>query len=70
VAKVSVTIPAEGVGEIIFTMADRRRSEAARGENGQAVARETEVAVISYEKGIATVVPWHKLMADPAGHAD
>jgi hypothetical protein len=65
VAKVSVTIPAGGVGEIIFTMADRRRSEAARGENGQPIARETEVAVISYDKGIATVVPWSVLVTQP-----
>jgi membrane protein implicated in regulation of membrane protease activity len=62
VAKVTVSIPADGVGEIVFTLADSRRSEAARGESGQAIARETEVAIVGYDKGVATVVPWSELL--------
>lgn len=63
VAKVTVTIPEQGVGEIIFTLADSRRSEAARGEAGRSIARETEVAIVGYDNGVATVVPWSELMA-------
>jgi hypothetical protein len=63
IAKVSVSIPENGVGEIIFTLADRRRSEAARSEHGQAIPRETEVAILSYDNGVATVAPWSQLMA-------
>jgi membrane protein implicated in regulation of membrane protease activity len=65
VARVTVTIPENGVGEIIFTLAGARRSEAARHESGAAIARETEVAIVSYVDGVARVVPWTELMAAP-----
>jgi membrane protein implicated in regulation of membrane protease activity len=61
--RVSVTIPEGGTGEILFTMAGTRRSEAARSVDGRAIARDTEVVVIEYERGIAAVEPWDQFIA-------
>lgn len=63
-ARVTVTIPAGGVGEIVFSKAERRRSEAARGVDGQAVPRNTEVVIMDYARGVATVEPWDALLEE------
>lgn len=57
-ARVSVTIPAGGVGEILFEKGERRRGEGARGVEGARVARGEEVVVLAYDRGIAVVQPW------------
>lgn len=62
-ARVTVTIPAGGTGEIVFSKAGGRRSEAARGANGAAVARGVEVVVIEYMRGTAVVEPWEQFIA-------
>jgi len=67
VARVTVGIPSDGVGEIVFTKAGARRSEAARGLNGAPIPRDTEVVVTGYERGIATVQPWDDLYAGEKG---
>ena len=67
VARVTVGIPSDGVGEIVFTKAGTRRSEAARGLNGTPVPRDTEVVVTGYERGVATVQPWDDLLAGRKG---
>lgn len=54
-ARVSVTIPENGVGEIVYTKGGTRRGEAARGLSGGAIPRDTEVVVIEYAHGIAQV---------------
>lgn len=61
-ARVTVSIPAGGVGEIVFTKANARRSEAARSVDNRAVPRGTEVVILEYERGIATVQPWNELL--------
>jgi membrane protein implicated in regulation of membrane protease activity len=63
-AKVTVTIPDSGAGEIVFTKAGRRRSEAARSATGQAISRGTEVLVLRYERGAAHVQPWDQVLAE------
>jgi hypothetical protein len=63
VARVTVGIPAGGVGEIVFAKGGRRRSEAARAPVGRSIARETEVVVTGYERGVAMVQPWDELYA-------
>lgn len=63
VARVTVTIPAGGVGEVVFTMGGTRRSEAARGLDGAPIPRETEVVIIEYERGVATVEPLDEFLA-------
>lgn len=60
-ARVTVTIPAGGVGEIVFTKGEVRRSEAARGLEGAALARGTEVVILDYADGIATVQSYDEL---------
>ncbi|MBI4497060.1 MAG: hypothetical protein HY689_04060 [Chloroflexi bacterium] len=61
-ARVTVSISAQGVGEILFTLAGARRSEAARSLSGRAIPRETEVVIIAYERGVATVQPWEEFV--------
>jgi hypothetical protein len=67
VARVTIGIPGDGVGEIVFTKAGARRSEAARGLNGAPIPRDTEVVVTGYERGVATVQPWDDLYAGRRG---
>ncbi|HEU5315779.1 MAG TPA: hypothetical protein VFX49_06680, partial [Chloroflexota bacterium] len=63
-ARVTVGIPEHGAGEIVFAKAGRRRSEAARSEDGQAIPRGTEVVVLRYERGVAHVQPWTQLLQE------
>src|SRR5271156_5014666 len=44
-----------GIGEIIFSQTGARRSTAARSEDGTPIQRGTEVVVIRYERGVASV---------------
>ncbi len=67
VARVTVGIPGDGVGEIVFTKAGARRSEAARGLNGAPLPRDSEVVVTGYEHGVATVQPWDDFYAGRKG---
>ena len=66
VARVTVTIPANGAGEIVFTKAGARRSEAARSLSGRPAGRDTEVVILDYEHGVATVQPWAEFVATNA----
>lgn len=63
VARVSDEIRANGgIGEIIFSQVGTRRSAAARSESGEALARDTEVVVLRYVRGVAYVAPLHEHM--------
>ncbi len=53
-----------GIGEILFSQAGTRRSAPARSEDGCHIARNTEVVVLRYERGIAYVRPLHELPQD------
>lgn len=66
-ARVTVSIPATGVGEIVFTKAGSRRGEAARSLSGRPIPRDTEVVVIDYQRGVAAVQPWDEFIARPRG---
>jgi hypothetical protein len=61
-ARVTVTIPATGAGEIVFSKAGVRRSEAARSLTGELIPRETEVVILQYARGVAGVEPWRQLL--------
>ena len=63
-ARVSVSIPADGAGEVIFTKAGSRRGEAARSMSGVAIPRETEVVIVEYDRGMALVEPISELMRE------
>ncbi len=63
IGRLTVGIPENGVGEVVFTKAGARRSEAARADDGRALARGAEVVITSYEHGIATVQPWDEFVS-------
>ena len=61
--KVTVSIPVGGTGEVVFSKAGGRRSEAARGLGGAAIPRGQEVVITAYADGFATVQPWGEFLA-------
>ena len=62
IARVSGEIRPNGaVGEILFSQTGARRSAAARSEDGLPIPRGTEVVVLHYERGIATIRPLNEL---------
>src|SRR5579859_4450943 len=63
VSKVTVGIPAGGTGEVVFSKAGARRSEAARSAGGGAIPRGSEVVITAYVDGFATVQPWAEFLA-------
>jgi hypothetical protein len=58
VGTVSITIPAEGTGEVIFEQHGIRRSAGARSDDASSIERGAEVVISRYEKGIAYVKKW------------
>ena len=62
--RVSVSIREQGTGEIIYSQAGTRRTCGARGEDGNAIAKGTEVMVTRYEKGIAYVRLWTEMSGE------
>jgi membrane protein implicated in regulation of membrane protease activity len=62
VSQVTVSIPAGGTGEVVFSKAGARRSEAARAMGGGAIPRGSEVVITSYTDGFATVQPWGEFL--------
>ena len=60
-ARVISPIREGGTGEIIFSQEGTRNTCGARSDTGEAVARDTEVVITRYEKGIAYVRKWEEL---------
>jgi membrane protein implicated in regulation of membrane protease activity len=60
--RISVSVPAGGTGEVIFSKVGARRSEAARGLGGRPIARGTEVVITAYADGFAIVQPWDEFI--------
>jgi len=65
-ARVSSPIREGGTGEIAYSQGGARRAAAARSDAGAAIARDVEVVVLRYERGIAYVRPWSELEGPPA----
>jgi hypothetical protein len=61
VGRVSSAIRAGGTGEIVYQQLGATRSAIARAEDGDAIAKEEEVYVIRYERGIAYVKRWEEI---------
>jgi hypothetical protein len=59
--RVSSSIREGGTGEMIYAQMGTRRACGARSEDGTAIAKDTEVVVTRYEKGIAYVRLWSEL---------
>jgi hypothetical protein len=58
VGTVSITIPSDGTGEVIFEQHGIRRSAGARSDDASSIERGAEVVISRYEKGIAYVKKW------------
>jgi hypothetical protein len=65
-ARISSPIREGGTGEIAYSQGGARRAAAARSDAGAAIARDVEVVVLRYERGIAYVRPWSELEGPPA----
>src|SRR5437667_516067 len=63
VGQVTVSIPPGGTGEVVFAKAGSRRSEAARAQGGGPIPRGSEVVIVTYADGFATVQPWGEFLA-------
>jgi hypothetical protein len=61
IGRVSGTIRGDGTGEILFSQNGARRSSPARSDNGQPIARDIEVVVMRYERGVAYVRRWDEI---------
>jgi hypothetical protein len=59
--RLSSSIREGGTGELIYSQAGTRRVCGARSEDGNAIAKGTEVVVTRYDKGIAYVRLWEEL---------
>jgi len=64
VCAVSMSIPANGTGEVIFVQHGVRRSAGARSEDGSPIEKGAEVVISRYEKGIAYVQKWDEFTAE------
>jgi hypothetical protein len=64
VGRVSMSIPANGTGEVIFEQHGVRRSVGARGEDAEAIEKGSEVVISRYEKGLAYVKKWDEFTSD------
>jgi hypothetical protein len=63
--EVSMAIREGGIGEIIFTRpGGGRQSIGARSLDGQLIAAGTQIVILSYRDGIATVQTWDRFMID------
>jgi hypothetical protein len=58
-----------GTGELVYVQGGARKTSAARSEDGGAIPKGTEVAVISFERGIAYVRPWEQLAGEAAAES-
>lgn len=69
--KVSITIPAEGIGEIIYTSPGGiHKSIPARSLDTQRLERDQEVVVVNYQHGIAEVDTWEHFMHEERRSSD
>jgi hypothetical protein len=65
-ARVSSPIREGGTGEIAYSQGGSRRAAAARSDAGLPIARDVEVVVLRYERGIAYVRAWSELDVPPS----
>ena len=63
-ARVTSSIRPGGMGEIVYEQSGARMVRAARSANGAAIARGTEVIVLSADRGVGVVAPWSELYGD------
>lgn len=64
VARVTLPISDQQIGEIQYTKGGSRRSEGARSLDGAALERGVEVVIVKYDHGIAYVEPWQTFVEE------
>ncbi len=62
IGRVTVSIPAGGVGEVVFSKQGTRRSEAARSLGSRPITYDSEVVIIEYDHGTALVQPYEEFV--------
>jgi membrane protein implicated in regulation of membrane protease activity len=68
VARVTSSIRAGGVGEIVYKIGGRQQIAAARAIDGVAIPRDTEVVIVDRSGGFALVQSWESFLGEE--HAD
>jgi hypothetical protein len=69
--KVSLTIPEQGLGEIIYVSpGGMRKSITARSIDGRRLERDQEVVVINYARGVAEVDTWDHFINEEEAQFD
>ena len=69
--KVSLTIPEQGLGEIMYVSpGGMRKSIAARSIDGRRLERDQEVVVINYARGVAEVDTWDHFINEEEAQFD
>jgi hypothetical protein len=63
-ARVTSTIYPGLAGEVVYTMAGRTQSAAARSVSGEEIARNTEVVILKYQHGTAYVETWQRALGE------
>lgn len=63
-ARVTSSIRASGVGEIVYVLDGKRRVDGARSDDGTAIPRGADVEIVRYERGLAYVRPWASTAVD------
>lgn len=66
VGTLTIGIREGGTGELVYVQGGTRKTAAARTEDGRAIPKGTEVAVTSFERGIAYVRRWDELAGESA----
>jgi membrane protein implicated in regulation of membrane protease activity len=68
VARVTSSIRAGGVGEIVYQIGGRQQIAAARAKDGTAIPRDTDVVIVDRTGGFALVQSWETFLGEE--HAD
>lgn len=63
VGRLTIPIREGGTGEIVYTVDGKRRCSGARADDRRAIARGTEVVITRYDKGIAYVCEFDRMIA-------
>ncbi len=64
IARVTSSIRAGGVGEIVYKLGDSWQVAAARASDGVAIPRDTQVVITGRVGGISTVETWESFLGD------
>lgn len=61
-ARVSLAIRTGEIGEVVYTMGGVRHSDGARSADGRDIPAGAEVAIVGFERGVAIVEPFERLL--------